>query len=100
MVAAGSSGETITLRVDGTGEQATVSIAPPRSLAGLDGDAMLALEATDEAEGAPLLGTGFALRVARNLATELGGALDLGPGPLTLRLPAVLDRCMEQATTI
>ena len=39
------------------------------------------------------------LRVSRNLAAELGGALELGPARLTLRLPAVQPVGLEQATT-
>jgi hypothetical protein len=35
-----------------------------------------------------LLGTGFALRLAQNLAVELGGVLTIGVDRLTLRLPA------------
>ena len=77
-----------------------IAIDRPRSLTGLDADALLALDGSDDApEGAPLLGIGFALRVARNLAAELGGALELGPVRLTLRLPAALDRSINQATT-
>ncbi len=47
--------------------------------------------------GMPLLGTGFALRLARNLATELGGELLFGDQLLTLRLPAALDETVGQA---
>ena len=48
-------------------------------------------------EGVPLLGTGFALRLARNLAAELGGELLFGEHLLTLRLPAALDDWVGQA---
>src|SRR3546814_10018622 len=37
-------------------------------------------------DGALLLGTGFSLRLARNLAAELGGKLTIGAERLTLRL--------------
>jgi len=51
-----------------------------------------------DGDGAPLLGTGFALRLARNLAVELGGELVFGEDLLTLRLPAALDEAAAQAT--
>ncbi|WP_236547924.1 sensor histidine kinase [Sphingomonas sp. AX6] len=61
-----------------------IEIARP---AGLD------IEALDAAEGpahdAVLLGADFALRLARNLARELGGRFDLLPDRLRLALPAV-----------
>jgi hypothetical protein len=43
-----------------------------------------------------LLGTGFTLRLVQNLAHELGGGLAINANRLTLRLPAALDREMEQ----
>ena len=57
---------------------------------GTDGeDALLSLgEDSGDDSAASLLGTGFALRLARNLAVELGGALDLSGTRLTLTLPA------------
>ena len=47
-------------------------------------------------DGAPLLGTGFALRLARNLAVELHGSLVIGDKALTLRLPAAVIASVEQ----
>ena len=49
--------------------------------------------------GGPLLGTGFALRLARNLAAELRGSLTIGEQALTLRLPAVFSAAMGQASS-
>ncbi|WBY08834.1 hypothetical protein PIB19_05275 [Sphingomonas sp. 7/4-4] len=51
----------------------------------------------DEREDATLLGTGFALRLARNLARELGGSLVIEPSILTLRLPAAVNSQVGQA---
>jgi hypothetical protein len=51
-----------------------------------------------QAEGGPLLGAGFAFRLAQRLATELGGALVVGAERLTLRLPAAVSAEVEQAT--
>lgn len=101
LVAAGVSGETLRASVYANPSAVEIAVDRPRSLAGLDADALLALDGGDDAvEGAPLLGTGFALRVARNLAAELGGALELGPARLTLRLPVSADRTVDQATII
>ncbi|HEX8389050.1 MAG TPA: HAMP domain-containing sensor histidine kinase, partial [Sphingomonas sp.] len=77
LVAAGGAGESIRASVYANPSSVEIAVDRPRSLAGLSPDALLNLDAVDEAaEGMPLLGTGFALRVARNLASELGGALD------------------------
>lgn len=100
LVAAGSPGETLRASIYASPSSIEVALDRPRALLGLDTAALLALDGAEEGEaGAPLLGTGFALRVARNLAAELGGALELGPKRLTLRLPAAGDRPAEHATT-
>lgn len=44
----------------------------------------------DAQDGAPLLGTGFALRLAQNLAAEIGGSLTVERDRLLLRLPATV----------
>ena len=74
----------------------------PRALAGVAADGLLSIDAEAEvaAPGAPLLGTGFALRLAQNLAVELGGVLVIGVDRLTLRLPAVVPFEMGQATIV
>ncbi len=80
--------------------QVAICFARPQALAHTDEDVLLSLDATDAAdgvEGGPLLGTGFALRLARNLASELGGELRFGPDLLTLRLPAASFAVAEQA---
>lgn len=73
----------------------------PVALAAYDGDSLLTIDAETEAdrEGAPLLGTGFALRLARNLAAELHGALVIGDKALTLRLPAAVIASVEQVSS-
>ncbi|WP_374138543.1 MULTISPECIES: sensor histidine kinase [unclassified Sphingomonas] len=103
LVAAGSSGETIGVRMGREGEETVaIHIDRPRALAAYAGDALLMIDAEAEAEalGAPLLGTGFALRLARNLAVELGGSLTIGVDRLTLRLPAAFTHGVGQASTI
>ncbi|PAX08459.1 sensor histidine kinase [Sphingomonas lenta] len=98
LVSAGVAGETIRASVYANPSSVEIAVDRPRALVDLDAEALLALDGGDE-EGAPLLGTGFALRVSRNLAGELGGGLEFGPKRLTLRLPAAVDRSMEHATT-
>ncbi|MEE2917074.1 MAG: hypothetical protein VYB32_08390, partial [Pseudomonadota bacterium] len=82
-------------------DRLALSIARPAALVDRDEAALLALDDEDagEDEGAPLLGAGFALRLARNLAAELGGRLMFGADRLTLELPAALNGDMEQAST-
>lgn len=103
LVAAGSAGETIAARMGREGDETVaIHIDRPRALAAYAGDALLMIDAEAEAEatGAPLLGTGFALRLARNLAVELGGSLTIGVDRLTLRLPAAFTHEVGQASTI
>lgn len=103
LVAAGSAGETISVRMGREGEETVaIHIDRPRALAAYAGDALLTIDAEAESEetGAPLLGTGFALRLARNLAVELGGSLTIAVDRLTLRLPAAFTHSVGQASTI
>jgi signal transduction histidine kinase len=95
VVAAASEGERIMVdirsRADG---MATIVVDRPRALVGRDEEALFASDDIG-GEGA-LLGTGFALRLVRNLARELGGGFSIGADNLTLRLPAAEGHGMEQ----
>ncbi len=101
LVASGSAGERI--GVSATAEDGAVTIVfdRPAALAAYAEETLLTIDAEAEAErdGAPLLGTGFALRLARNLAAELRGSLTIGDKALTLRLPAAFSAEMEQASS-
>lgn len=77
--------------------QVALCFARPQALGNGGEDALLSIDADAGEEGAPLLGAGFALRLARNLAAEMGGALIFGDDLLTLRLPAAVQEGMEQA---
>lgn len=81
--------------------QVALCFARPHAL-GVGGEAeLLSIDGDhggDGSDAAPLLGTGFALRLARNLAVELGGELLFGEHLLTLRLPAAVQGGMERAT--
>jgi signal transduction histidine kinase len=104
LVAASGRGERLRLKVKAKGDaRIAIHIDRPAALAApaaSGGDeALFAIDAVSDGEaeeGAPLLGTGFALRLARNLAVELGGSLTIGADRLTLRLPAALDREVGQ----
>ena len=103
LISATAAGEMLRITVAREGEE-TVAIGAvrPSGLAAYADDATSAIDAEIEAEadGAPLLGTGFALRLARNLASELGGSLSIGADRLTLRLPAAFTQSVDQASTL
>lgn len=83
LAAAAQRDERIDVRIDEAGSAVAIDIARP---AGLDVDALDAAEG--ETRDAVLLGADFALRLARNLAHELGGAFEIGVDRLRLTLPA------------
>ncbi len=96
LVSASSPGERIGVNMALESDQkVAVAIDRPRALADYPGDSVLGID--DEREDATLLGTGFALRLARNLARELGGSLVIEPSILTLRLPAAVNSQVGQA---
>ncbi len=95
LVSASAPGERIAVRMALESDQrVAVSIDRPRTLADYPGDSVLGID--DEREDSTLLGTGFALRLSRNLARELGGGLMIGPTSLTLRLPAAVTSQVGQ----
>lgn len=102
LVASGSPGERIGISATSDVDaMVAIMFDRPRALAAYAGDALLSIDAETESgrEGAPLLGTGFALRLARNLAAELRGTLTIGDNALTLRLPAAVIEPVEQVSS-
>jgi signal transduction histidine kinase len=98
LLSAAQPGERLTMAlVAGVGTLA-LAVVPPAAFATRDEASLLALDDEDATvdEGAPLLGIGFALRLVRNLATELGGRFVIAPGYFTLLLPAVERDDTEQ----
>ena len=87
LVSAGEAEESIYVRMglEGDGHVAIV-LDRPAALDAWPGDSVFDVD--DDEGDQSLLGTGFALRLARNLASELGGTLVFGTATLTLRLPA------------
>jgi hypothetical protein len=67
-----------------------LSIDRPRAIEGLDERALLDPGYSPDGDwpGAPALGLGFALRLVRNLAEAVGGALEIGEARFFLYLPA------------
>lgn len=70
-----------------------LGVTRPQALLAYSDDALFAID--DEHDDAALLGTGFALRLLRNLARELSGALVIEPEALTLQLPATVTKSLE-----
>jgi signal transduction histidine kinase len=96
LVSASGPGEEIGVHMTIESDQrVSVAIDRPKALADYPGDSVLGID--DEREDSTLLGTGFALRLSRNLARELGGSLVIGPATLTLRLPAAVTGQVGQA---
>lgn len=104
LVAAGGAGERLAVTAARDDGAVTIVFDRPRALAAYGEEGVLTIDAEAEAEradasgGGPLLGTGFALRLARNLAAELRGSLTLGDKSLTLRLPGAFSADMERAS--
>ncbi|MBN8814719.1 MAG: HAMP domain-containing histidine kinase [Sphingomonas sp.] len=98
-VSASAPGERLVVVAGQEGEMAALAIDRPRAFSALPGEALFALDSEDQGEGAALLGAGFALRLARRLAVELGGGLTIGEDRLTLRLPAALDHDVGQLSS-
>jgi signal transduction histidine kinase len=102
LVASGGAGETIGIAARLIADtHAILTFDRPKTLAAFGNEALMSIDAevVAEVEGAPLLGTGFALRLARNLAIELGGTLSIDAQRLTLRLPAAVITHVEQASS-
>jgi signal transduction histidine kinase len=96
LVSASGPGERIGVRMAlDADEVVAITLDRPKALSDYPGDSVLGID--DEAGDATLLGTGFALRLARNLARELGGSLVIEPESLTLRLPASVNTQVGQA---
>ena len=88
-------GETIaaTMRIDQLGAKKMLRLAidRPEAIDGLDEAALLDPGYSPDGDwpGAPALGLGFALRLVRNLAEAVGGALHIGRERFSLYLPAL-----------
>lgn len=88
-------GETITATMamgqDSGRKMLCLSIDRPKAIEGLDEAALLDPGYSPDGDwpGAPALGLGFALRLVRNLAEAVGGALQVGERRFSLYLPSL-----------
>jgi signal transduction histidine kinase len=88
-------GETITATMamgqDSGRKMLCLSIDRPMAIEGLDENALLDPGYSPDGDwpGAPALGLGFALRLVRNLAEAVGGALQIGGSRFFLYLPSL-----------
>lgn len=99
LLSAAQPGEAIAILATREEDDAVVRFTRPAALARLPAQSTLQATAADDeiAVGASLLGADFALRLAMNLARELGGTLVMGDARLTLRLPAAFAGEMDRA---
>jgi signal transduction histidine kinase len=95
LISASGPGERLSIHTALESETVTITMDRPAALSDYPGDSVLGID--DEGGDSTLLGTGFALRLARNLARELGGSLVIEPDCLTLRLPASVTAPVGQA---
>lgn len=95
MLSAARDCERVGIQVSTCGDRVAIAVERPEALAAHDGDALFALD--DESEDVALLGTGFALRLVRNIARQLGGSLAIDDGAITVELPAMVTKSLEQA---
>ena len=98
-IAAAEPGERLTAQLVRKTRSVRLHVTRPRALTVGDDDALLTAVPAGAGESGlgPLLGVGFTLRLVRDLAAALGGALAIAPDRLTLRLPAVVTAGMERA---
>ena len=85
-------GETVTIDLQhdpDSRDRMVLEVGRPRMLAGRDERTLLDPGYNPDGDWpeAPVLGLGFALRLVRNIAAACGGALDIQPDKLILRLP-------------
>lgn len=99
LLAAAAPGETVTVTVTQQGSSTAIAARLPTALRGRSERELLSLDPAGE-NGAPLLGTGFTLRLMRRLAVQMGGTMGLDGERLTLALPAAFIETMEPASTL
>lgn len=95
LLSAARDGERVGVRIEEKTATVAIAMDRPEALQSCDGDTLFDLD--DEQADTALLGTGFALRLVRNIARELGGVLAIGEETITVELPALVTKSLEQA---
>lgn len=93
LLSAAGNGERVGVRLSEDDKLVAITFDRPGALTAYANDALFGID--DEHEDAALLGTGFALRLIRNLSRELGGSLVIEAESLTVRLPAAVTKSLE-----
>ncbi|PCD04674.1 histidine kinase [Sphingomonas spermidinifaciens] len=88
LLAATTRGETLAMAIEEAGERRVLTITRPAGLPDRVEAGGEVSEEEDAAFAALPLGTGFALRLADNLAHELGGEIGFGDAAIRVSLPA------------
>ncbi len=95
LVSTASDGERVAIRLAAESDDSIAIIFDrPAALAAYSGEAVFGID--DEGEDMALLGTGFALRLIRNLAREMSGSFVIEAESFTIRLPAAVTKSLEQ----
>ncbi|MEG3179956.1 sensor histidine kinase [Sphingomonas sp. LT1P40] len=95
LISAAGEGERVAIRLAAESDDSiAIAFDRPTALAAYSGDAVYGID--DEGEDNALLGTGFALRLIRNLARELSGSFVIEADSFTIRLPAAVTKSLEQ----
>lgn len=92
-IALAGEGETLRVSLARQDEKLSLAVARPAAIAGVSESDLLdpGYSPAGDWPGAPALGLGFALRLVRNLAEAVGGALIVSPSAFLLDLPAALS---------
>lgn len=94
LISAAGSGERIEVRLAADSDDAiSIRFNRPAALAAYSEEAMFAID--DERDDGALLGTGFALRLIRNLSRELSGSFVIAADAFTVRLPGAVTKSLE-----
>lgn len=95
LLSAAGDGERVGVRIEEAEATVVVAMNLPAALQCSDGETLFELD--DEQADTALLGTGFALRLVRNIARELGGTLTITTESVMVALPAAVTKSLEQA---
>lgn len=93
LASAAGEGERVAIGFTESDGAVAISFTRPQALSAYPGEALFGID--DEREDAALLGTGFALRLIRNLVRELSGSLVIEPSRFIVHLPTAVTKSLE-----